>query len=93
MHSPTGGRESWLESPRLSMYVSSLAYQPCWGCGIKPAKGETFKACGACQQFKLVAVSFCSPECQEKHWPRHQKWHIEQPAEACEAAAEVYAED
>lgn len=46
-------------------------YQDCTQCGAKPITDESTVKLYRCSACRLV--SYCSKECQLKHWPKHKE--------------------
>jgi len=47
-----------------------------------PAHRRTWDRCVRCAELKLPATYYCSPACQESHWPKHRQWHKAQKERA-----------
>ena len=55
----------------------------CVNCFKPPPEGRAkWQSCVRCAKLKLPATYYCSAECQEAHWPKHQQYHKAQRLKA-----------
>jgi len=55
----------------------------CVNCFKPPPEDRAkWQSCVRCAKLKLPATYYCSAECQEAHWPKHQQYHKAQTLKA-----------
>jgi len=59
----------------------------CWACGVEQGRGERFKQCPKCVEYKVIPAKFCSDACFHSSWKRHKAWHAEQKRQLSQVAS------